>query len=139
MKTKEQIKADENFLCGLELPDEKINVYLEYTGGAKVRYYMFWRDNLLFEGSEYRPSPMMEQDSLEAVVDLLSFLCLQRGDVEREYFKEYTPSRIEWRESNTCHEIRRLVIDFNNMSDDQDEILGRDKATEYFTKYFTNE
>lgn len=139
MRTIPQIKEDQNFLSGLEIPEYNVKLYLTYIGGDKVKYEMFYKDKLLFEGNDYRPSPMYKgQDSIEAAVALLDFFVLQIGDVERDYFAKYTPEQIEWRESSDCEQMKSRTLDFGC---DNDQLDGEDfhaEAVAWFQERFIN-
>lgn len=49
---------------------------------------------VLFEGDDFKPSPMLAIDSDAAVADLMGFLTLKPGDTDREYFDKYTPEQM---------------------------------------------
>lgn len=55
---------------------------------------------LLFGGSDFACSPMVAIDSDECMACLLGFLCLRRGDTDREYFANYTPEQTEFSEKH---------------------------------------
>lgn len=137
MKTIEQIKSNDNFLCGLEIPEHNVSLYLTYIGGERVQYDMFWNDRLLFTGNDYRPSPMYpSQDSIEATVALLDFFVLQIGDTDRSYFEKYTPEQVEWRESKDCEELKSMTLDFSNDNDELDETDSHHDAVKWFEERF---
>ena len=48
--------------------------------------------------------------SPEAVYELLSFIALQPGDTDDEYFDNYTPEQLTWAESNRCEELSYIVF-----------------------------
>lgn len=53
------------------------------------------RDEIvLFEGADYGCSPLHAIDSDESLAGLISFLCLQPGDTDSEYFKDYSQEQI---------------------------------------------
>lgn len=54
------------------------------------------RASVLFEGSDFRPSPLHADDSDATVAALLGFLTLRPGDTDREYFEDYTPAQLEF-------------------------------------------
>jgi hypothetical protein len=56
------------------------------------------RTVVLFAGDDFRPSPLHAIDSDETVVGLMSFLTLQKGDTDAEYFRNYTPAQLEFSE-----------------------------------------
>lgn len=50
----------------------------------------------LFEGEDFRPSSLFAIDSNENMEDLMSFLTLRPGDVDDEYFKDYTQDQLDY-------------------------------------------
>lgn len=116
--TPDEIKADHNFLCGLELKKYDLNVYLTYQGTDKVIYNVFKNGTLLFTGNDFRPSPLHSIDNIESMTSLLGFLTVQKGDVEEEYFKNYTPAQIEWSESQDCELLKVELSDYENEDSD---------------------
>lgn len=114
MKTIDQIKQDDNFLCALELPE--LQVYLTYLGGMHVEYHAFKDGALLFYGKDFKPSPMHNQDDIETIVDLLGFLTAQPGDTDADFFKGYSPAQMAWAESFECEQLRGQVSDFEQES-----------------------
>lgn len=120
----DQVKADYNFLCGLELP--ALSVYLIYKGGEKCEYYAFlnhpitkgagWKyepyPTVLFHGTDYKPSPLHYVDAIESVIGLLAFLTCKPGDTDDDYFKDYTVDQLAWANSIECEHLQGLVSDF---------------------------
>jgi hypothetical protein len=113
--TRESCKMDEQFLSGLEIKDFNISIYLFYQGTDKVKYIAFKGDKIMFEGNDYRPSPLYSGiDTLESCVDLLGFLTVQPRDTDKEYFKDYTPEQMEWCKSFECEQLNGIVNDFDS-------------------------
>jgi hypothetical protein len=52
----------------------------------------------IFTGSDFAGSPMHADDSNETLRALLGFLTLRLGDTDREYFDDYTPEQIAFRD-----------------------------------------
>jgi len=129
--TPTRIKKDENFLCGLEIPEFEISLYLIYTGGDKLQYHVFWKDKILFRGGDFRLSPMYDIDSIEATISLLDFIVLQPGDVDKEYFDKYTDEQTEWANSSECSDLKSLVISFSSSEEPY-----RTEAKQYFQKTY---
>ena len=129
---KDKIKQDENFLCGLEMPDYNFFVYLLYTGGPRVQYCAFLGDTILFEGKDFKPSPLRDIDSLESVIDLLGFLTVKEGDTDKEYFAKYNEDQLNWCRSFDCERLGGLVMDFYNAGEKQ----YYRQAKRYFKKHF---
>lgn len=59
-------------------------------------YEFYHKDELMFAGNDFSPSPMHSSDSNEAIASLLSFLSLQPGDTDDEYFEDYTSKQLEF-------------------------------------------
>jgi hypothetical protein len=81
----------------------------------------------LFSGDDYSPSPMIASDSLESLVELLSFLTTRPGDTDDEYFNGYTQQQLDFANSLKCEELQSIPYDcesdeldtyFNVNSDD---------------------
>ncbi len=67
-------------------------------GKSVLRYEFRHDDKLIFEGEDFRPGASTAIDSDEAVGCLLGFLSLSPGDTDEEYFDDYTPAQIAWRD-----------------------------------------
>jgi hypothetical protein len=85
---------------------------LYYLDGDRLYYVFKDGKRIIFEGKDYRPSPMHSHDSLDAVYGLLSFLSIQEGDTEPEYFKDYTDQQLEWTRSMRCQDLAMIVFDW---------------------------
>jgi hypothetical protein len=137
--TKQEILKSNDFSGKLTLP-RGYELYTIYTGGDRLHYYFFTPDNkLLFSGKDYRPSPLYKSiDCVESVIDCLSFLCLQDGATDREYFKDYTPEQLAFRDSPECEEMNMLIWDAEEMNrTDPDEQARHIEAMEYFNSHYT--
>ena len=77
--------------------------------------------SVLFEGDDFRSSPMHADDSDETLRGLLGFLLLRPGDTDREYFADYTPAQRAFAASDTC-ELLQFIY-----SDDP-SVVGSDNA-----------
>jgi len=111
----------ENFNSGLYLEDLKIQVYTIYQGTDKLKYFLYYKDELIFKGDDFRPSPMHGIESLDALNSLLGFLSLQLGDTDDEYFENYTGKQIKFSEDMVCEDLKMLVSDFENDCEDDRE------------------
>jgi len=70
-------------------------------GKTRIRYKFSAPDGkVLFEGDDFRSSPMHGIDSDEAVRALLGFLTLRPGDTDEEYFKDYTKEQMDFAEQH---------------------------------------
>lgn len=115
------ILQDDELLCSLCLGDFGVNLYLVYKGSDRLNYAMFLKGELLFSGSDYRPSPLVGLDSLNSIVDCLSFLTVQKGDVDESYFKGYSKGQLEWAKSRACEELKGLILDFEDSDSEYNE------------------
>jgi hypothetical protein len=66
---------------------------------SRLAYQFFHKGELIFQGADYGCSPMHAVDSDETVASLLTFFALRPGDVEREYFKDYSVQQMAFAES----------------------------------------
>lgn len=70
--------------------------------GERIAYRLRqrWRNKwtLLFQGSDFRPSPLHAIDSDETVKALMGFLTLRKGDTDAEYFEAYDAIQIQFSE-----------------------------------------
>ncbi len=64
--------------------------YLSYRLTMRER----GRSVVLFEGSDFGPSPMWADDSDATVAGVMAFLTLRPGDTDDEYFRDYTPRQL---------------------------------------------
>jgi len=70
------------------LPDNRI--------GYRLTQHEHGVTSLLFEGDDFRVSPLYAHDSDAAVNHLMTFLTLRPGDTDREYFAKYTPEQLDY-------------------------------------------
>lgn len=129
-QTKTYLKQDDNFLCGLEIKDSHLDIYLMYAD-TKIVYFSFFNKQPLFIGDEFKPSATHSWDTLECAVDLLEWFTLQTGDIENDYFKNYTPFQIKWRDSMYAENLRMYALCFNNHEHDE-----KNEAENYLTNWF---
>lgn len=140
--TKQEIINHYDFSGKLTLPNG-FELLTMYPGGDKLHYFLFGPDNnIIFSGSDYSPSPLYPSiDSVESVVGCLSFLTLQDGATDKEYFADYTPEQIAFRDSSVAEEINLLISDFelyyeiDRHDEDMQECIRA--AKEYFTSNYT--
>lgn len=84
---------------------------IDGMGKAILGYRLSDRGVLIFQGEDFHSSPMHAIDSLNVVEAILSFLTLKQGDVESEYFDEYTPTQLEWSRGSRCEELNRIQLE----------------------------
>lgn len=102
----------------------KLELYDEHTYPTRLAYKFYLNNKVLFEGNEYRPSPMHSIDGKESIFGLLAFLSLRPGDTDDDYFKDYTPEQLEFCETD-AEELSLLVNDWEY--DDETKTSGPDK------------
>ena len=62
-------------------------------------YDLEFSDEPLFVGSDFELSPMVEDESVEAIAHLLAFLSCDRSSVESGYFDNYSDRQLDWLDS----------------------------------------
>lgn len=76
---------------------------LFYLGGEWIGYelkqHLDGQTTVLFAGDDFRLSPLHSVDGNDAVVAIMGFLTLRKGDTDADYFDKYTPAQIEFSES----------------------------------------
>ncbi len=65
-------------------------------GCSVLGYELRHEGAVVFEGEDFRGSPLHADDSDATVAAILSFLSLKPGDTDREYFESYSPEQLEW-------------------------------------------
>lgn len=71
-----------------DLPNGRISYSLvESRNGIKTT---------IFEGADFKPSPLHSIDGDETVKALMGFLTLRPGDTDREYFESYSETQLEF-------------------------------------------
>lgn len=92
-------------------------------GGRSILAYRFVDEEFgsdpIFFGVDFCCSPMNAIDSDETIRSLLTFLSLQKGDTDSEYFEGYTETQIQWRDSHA--ETLAMVAKFELGNHDEDE------------------
>ena len=69
---------------------------------CRIGYRMLWKGKVIFEGRDFGPSPLHAIDSRETALAVMGFLCLRKGDTDKEYFEGYTEKQRAWSESYEC-------------------------------------
>lgn len=68
-----------------------------YSGNREYYgYELRYKGTPIFQGSDYSPSPLHGPYSRESIANLLGFLSVKPGDVDPEYFKDYTPDQMRF-------------------------------------------
>lgn len=65
----------------------------------------------LFAGEDFAGSPMHADDSDETLRSLLGFLTLRQGDTDADYFDDYTPRQLEFRDGPDIEELGLWAMD----------------------------
>lgn len=87
--------------------------------GASILAYKFWHDGaLIFEGSDFAPSPLHAIDSDAAMYALLGFLALRPGETDATYFASYTPEQLAFVSAH-ADDLSLLVYAFENYTPQQ--------------------
>lgn len=84
-----------------------------------IKWHFFDNDILIFEGDSFSPSPQFPPLSDDSVMALISFLTLQPGDTDEEYFKDYTPEQFSWCISERADELRQILMDYENPEEEE--------------------
>jgi hypothetical protein len=87
---------------------------LFYLGLQKIGYRLTSREHrkteTIFEGEDFRPSPIHSVDGDDAVKSLMTFLTCRPGDTDDEYFKDYTPAQLSYCDSH-AETLNCAVVD----------------------------
>lgn len=87
---------------------EGYRLTLYSIGGERIGYRFLDQGKLIFEGKDFRPSPLYATDSMETVCALLDFLSLRPGDTDSDYFKDYTAAQLKWAKSYRAEYLKAL-------------------------------
>ena len=95
------------------------DLYRSNSMGKAILGYEF-KDGrkVIFAGEDFGCSPLHGIDSLETVYALLGFLSAGEHGTNEEYFADYTPEQIAWRDSNRREELSVLVCDYETMNEE---------------------
>ncbi len=88
----------------------------DWRGQTNLAYRLWDKGRIIFEGEDFSGSPLHADDSNATIASLLSFLSLNVGDTDREYFANYTPAQIEWRDSSRRDELAMIQIELEETS-----------------------
>ncbi len=79
-------------LCVYSLPG------LAYS--LRMGYSLSQGSKRIFSGNDFSRSSCCPEDSDAVIRALMSFLCLRVGDVEDEYFNDYTATQVDFRDTH---------------------------------------
>jgi len=82
----------------------------EYGKGRVAYTFSKPTGELLFSGNDLF-TPFRDPEGLECAKTLLTFLTLQPGDIDDEYFDKYTPEQLEWAKSFECEQLQVFADD----------------------------
>jgi hypothetical protein len=101
-------QAPNGYIVGLDFTG-KID---HRSGHAQVSYYLARPDgSRVFEGKDFGTPSHMCADGPEAATALLSFLTVQPGDVEEEYFEKYNPEQLAWCQSEEAEDLSLFALE----------------------------
>lgn len=103
--------ASEDEVFRLDLWDMGTVRDIGYFTRTRMAYRLTVDGKIVFQGNDFSPSPMIDIDSDEAVASLLAFLSMGEGDTDDEYFDDYTPEQIAFRDSDLREELSLIVYD----------------------------
>lgn len=83
-------------LCWLDT--ERAREIAEANDGSDTTNDQVWE--IIFAGEDFSPSPLCGIDSDLALGALVGFLSAKPGDVERDYFRDYTERQLEFAEQH---------------------------------------
>ncbi len=95
-----------DILRDVRIEDFRLTVWDTYKtdrdGKSRLGYRLSTiNDNkIIFERTDFYCSPMHCVDSDQTMRSILTFLTLRRGDVESDYFTNYTPEQIAFRDNH---------------------------------------
>lgn len=104
----EQIRVWRNGAFELKLWDTG---RVDRRGCPVLAYKLRDGGRLVFRGEDFCGTPMYVSGGNESVAALLSFLALQPGDTDREYFDAYTPQQMEWATSGRAEELSMIAME----------------------------
>ena len=86
------------FYLGLERIGYRLTSREHYNSidGRILKHWHARPEVTLFEGEDFRPSPLHSVDGDETVKALMTFLTLRPGDTDQEYFDNYTPEQLDY-------------------------------------------
>lgn len=69
---------------------------IDHSG--KLKYFLLKDNKVVFNGNDYRPSPLTKEGHLSkySAAGLLEFLFLKPGDTDEQYFEDYTEEQLQF-------------------------------------------
>lgn len=121
-------------MAKLTLKEFNTLVELFYTGKENIGYRLTYKGETLFEGEDFRPSPLYDQNSLKSIVSLLGFLTLKPGDTDAVYFAKYTEKQMDFATCDDAENINCYVGDFEYTDSENEDF--HQNAVDYFTNRY---
>ena len=84
---------------------------------TQLSYEFLDNEVKIFSGHDYGIPPTRSIDDDAAVFGLLGFLVLKAGDVDAEYFEDYTEEMQEWSDSDRCDALTMMVWEFDEYTE----------------------
>jgi hypothetical protein len=84
-----------------------------WIGETRLAYRLYDGGRLIFEGDDFGCGMDMAIDSDLSVASLLSFLSLQPGDTDPDYFASYTPEQLAWCQDR-AEDLSIVAFDLEN-------------------------
>jgi hypothetical protein len=96
----------------VQLGDFRVQLF--YFGSHERTGYRFYDgERVIFQGKDYGSSRMDCIDSDNAVYGLLRFLSLRQGDVDSEYFDNYTEEQLNW-VNERAEDLQNVLMDLED-------------------------
>lgn len=114
---KEALKHTD-LMLSFEFNNTKANLY--WNGGPMVSYELLYKNYseaktyvTLAYGNDFKPSPLHNIYDTQTMVSFLSFMCVNFGDTDKEYFIRHTPEHTQWLQTTDRDEINMYAGDFD--------------------------
>jgi hypothetical protein len=102
MQTIDEVKANPEFMNGVEITEYDFSIFLLYLGSENLKYYAFWHGTLLFQGDK-----KLYRHAFETSCKLIQELTTTPADVS-----VCTPMQTEWYRCDHCRELNGKVKAF---------------------------
>ena len=97
---------------------------VDHYGKSRLGYRMVNPDGAtIFEGEDFCCSPCVAVDSDEMIRHLLGFLTLRPGDVEEEYFADYSAEALAFAQSDACEALSIYAVEPEEGEEVEDPFL----------------
>ena len=96
--------------CIFKLGKDIFTLTLFETNTERLEYVFKHNKKVIFQGRDFRPSPLYAIDSDETIKDLMGFLTLKPGDTDKEYFQDYTTEQMNFCEQ-FAEDLQMIIFD----------------------------